>query len=366
MAERFDVAIAGAGPAGSTTAMLLARQGYSVAVYDGPRRQALCVGETLPHQASGLLRQLGLWEEFEAQSHVPAPGMMSAWGSPEIWTTDYLFSPFGNGWHLDRTRFNELLMDAAVRAGASVFRDTKITVCNEVDSGWQVTVRNEHRTQEVACRLLVDATGRASGRAFGPAGRRVSDRLIAVAGVCDPASAAATSAYTLVEAVDEGWFYSALLPSGQYIVTYMSDADLYSNGRKRDGAFFETQLAKAPCTRDRTGRAPSDLSLVPAFSGIRERAAERNWLAVGDAARSYDPLSGLGLCTSMSMAMEAAQAIVPCLAGDASGLAVYDHLNRQAYEEYNQSYASYYGLEQRWPESEFWRRRHSMVARPVG
>jgi flavin-dependent dehydrogenase len=355
MAECFDVAIVGAGPAGSTTAMLLARQGYSVAVYDGPRRQGLCVGETLPAQASGLLRQLGLWEDFAAQSHVASPGMMSAWGSPELWTTDYLFSPFGNGWHLDRTRFNEMLVDAASREGAAVLRETRITACEEDDAGWRLTAPDGHGTQTIRCRFLVDATGRTSGRTFGAAGRRVTDRLVAVAGVCAPASAA--SAYTLVEAVEEGWFYSALLPSGDYIVTYMTDADLYSAGRKRDVAFFEAQWEQAPRTRERASRAPSELSLIPAFSGIRERAAERSWLAVGDAARSYDPLSGLGLCTSLSMAMDAARAIGQCLEGDASGLATYDRLNLQAYQEYTRSYETYYALEQRWPESEFWRRR---------
>jgi len=140
----------------------------------------------------------------------------------------------------------------------------------------------------------------------------------------------------------------------------MTDADLYSAGRKRDGAFFEIQLERAPHTRERIGGAPPELFLVPAFSGIRDRAAERNWLAVGDAARSYDPLSGLGLCTSMSMAMDAARSIVSYLAGDPSGLATYDGRNRQAYDQYVESYVSHYGLEQRWPDSDFWRRRHSM------
>jgi flavin-dependent dehydrogenase len=352
MTGRFDVAIVGAGPAGSTTAMLLARHGYSVAVYDGPRHRALCVGETLPREAAGLLRQLSLWEEFAAQNHVASPGMMSAWGTPEVWATEYIFSPFGNGWHLDRSRFNELLLEAASRAGALVFRDTKIMACEEGADGWQLTTGAGVAT----CRFLVDAGGRASGRSCGPEGRYVADRLVAAAGVYAPASAA--SAYTLVEAVDQGWFYSALLPSGNYIVTYMTDADLYSAGRRGDNSFFESQLAKAPLTRERTGGTTSDLATFPAFSSIREHAAAKNWLAVGDAARSYDPLSGMGLCTAMTMAMDAAQAILQRLDGDAAGLRSYDQLNRQAYEAYRESYESYYGVEQRWPDSEFWRRRH--------
>ncbi|WP_321473687.1 NAD(P)/FAD-dependent oxidoreductase [uncultured Paludibaculum sp.] len=360
MTQTFDVAVIGAGPAGSATALLLARQGLSVAVCDGPRRRTLSIGETLPRHASELLRRLGLWEGFCAQSHLPSPGMMSAWGSPNVWTTDYLFSPLGNGWHLDRTKFNDLLIETAARAGVTLLRETRVTACEKGDADWRLATRDAHGRQKLACHFVVDACGRTSGLSLGPMGRLVSDRLVAVACLCMPASSATTSSYTLVEAVDQGWFYSALLPSGYYIVTYVTDADLHSDDRKRSIRFFEDQLKKAPHTRERTGGITSAFSIIPAFSSMREHAADRNWLAVGDAARSYDPLSGMGLCMSMSMAIDAADAIARRFHGDVSGLESYELLNRQAYAEYIQAHGACYRLEQRWPECGFWRRRHNM------
>jgi flavin-dependent dehydrogenase len=189
----------------------------------------------------------------------------------------------------------------------------------------------------------------------------ISDRLIAAAGLCTPASSASESSYTLVEAVDEGWFYSALLPSREYLVAYMTDADLYSKGRSRSSRFLESQLEKAPHTRERIGLAPSERWLVPAFSSVREHAADRHWLAVGDAARSYDPLSGLGVCASMNMAIQAVPPILRFLRGDSSGVAEYDRVNRKAYAEYEETRRTQYSLEHRWPESDFWQRRRNQA-----
>ncbi len=120
MPERFDVAVMGAGPAGSVTAMLLARSGLSAALLDKSRSGKFNIGETLPPQASRLLAELELSEAFQAQAHRPSPGIVSVWGSAEPKTTDFLFSPYGNGWHIDRPKFNALLVAGATGGWSSV------------------------------------------------------------------------------------------------------------------------------------------------------------------------------------------------------------------------------------------------------
>src|SRR4051812_14277987 len=121
MRQRFDIIVIGAGPAGSVTAMLLAREGYQVAMFDRRRSGSISVGETLPPQASRLLAELGLLERFLSQGPRRSPGIVSAWGSADALATDYLFSPHGDGWHIDRHAFNQLLQAAACSAGARLF-----------------------------------------------------------------------------------------------------------------------------------------------------------------------------------------------------------------------------------------------------
>jgi len=85
--------------------------------------------------------------------------------------------------------------------------------------------------------------------------------------------------------------------------------------------------------------------------------ARQNWLAVGDAARSYDPLSGLGLWSAMNMASESVPVIMDLLEGNVNGVLDYERANREAFAHYRAAHRTYYGLEHRWPDSQFWLRR---------
>ena len=66
MSARFDVAIVGAGPAGSAAAILLARAGWSVALVERQRfpRRKVC-GECIAASNLALLDALGVGAEVE-------------------------------------------------------------------------------------------------------------------------------------------------------------------------------------------------------------------------------------------------------------------------------------------------------------
>src|SRR5205823_11778278 len=101
--------------------------------------------------------------------------------------------------------------------------------------------------------------------------------------------------------------------------------------------------------------------VCPALTSIRESVVRSNWVATGDAARSYDPLCGLGLTSAMSTAIRAAQTALRLLCNDSASAADYEGANRQAFAEYRAAHRAYYGVERRWPESPFWRRRHQQA-----
>jgi flavin-dependent dehydrogenase len=357
MANYSDVVVIGGGPAGCVTAMLLARGGCSVVIVDRSRIGGFCIGETLPPQALHLLTDLELSEAFEAQGHRFSPGIVSVWGDTEPLATDFLFSPWGRGCHIDRAKFNAMLLEAAITAGAAICDGTEVASCVEENYGWDLRISCHNLSRSLKCSLLVDARGRRPATVLGFPRRTKMDRLVAVAGLCAPALGACPSDYTLVEAVDEGWFYSAMLPRGDYIVAYMTDADLFAVARHSWSHFLQNQLLKAPHTRDRIERVPAALTVYSAITTFKDTVVRRNWIAVGDAARSYDPLSGLGLWTAMKTASAAVPVIVAMLEGNLTTAIEYETEHRQAFALYLKAYRTHYGQERRWPQSTFWARR---------
>ena len=77
------------------------------------------IGETLPARVRPLLEELELRDAFVAQGHVPSHGIRSAWGTSELLDRPSLLDAYGDGWHVDRARFDALLASSAQGALAA-------------------------------------------------------------------------------------------------------------------------------------------------------------------------------------------------------------------------------------------------------
>src|SRR5262249_27626456 len=120
-------------------------------------------GETLPPDAKPLLHRLGVWEAVHKDAHLPSPGITSVWGSEEPYENDYIFNPYGNGWHLDRTRFDRTLMDVAEQAGAEVFRGAHVLACTRTEEAqWSVTFEDAGGQRAIDAAFAIEATGRSA------------------------------------------------------------------------------------------------------------------------------------------------------------------------------------------------------------
>jgi flavin-dependent dehydrogenase len=340
------VVVVGGGPAGAVAALVLARRSVPVTVLEARPGPALKVGETLPSNLAPLLRHLGL--EGLLEGHLRSQGNRSLWGSPVPVESPFLANPYGEGWHVDRQRFEASLVEAAIAAG--------------VDWRWGVQVdRNT-----VPDAFVADATGRPArlARRFGArfgAKRLRYDRLVGISALLASATPAQDT-YTLVEATPDGWWYSALLADGRLAAAFLGDGDLLDRPLLAgDPEAWWRRLRQTEATRDRleahgyTGGG--GIRVLPAETSRLDRIEGDRWLAMGDAAVAYDPLSSYGVSSAMGSGFYGGHAIADLLSGREDARLAYLDVMQRACDGCFALQREAYSQERRWPEAPFWRRR---------
>ena len=358
----FDVAIAGGGPAGCATALALARRGHRCLVVEKSSYADLRVGETLPAAVRRLLIDLGAWERFMAAGFIPAHVIAAIWGADRAHENAAIFDPYGHGWHIDRQRFDRLLAQAAVDAGVTLAQQARITSSDIDDRGlWRLRIDSAGSACDARARMLVDATGRAACIARRMGARRIcADRLVGLTGFFRrPGSDIARNIPMLVEAVEDGWWYSAPLPDRRLAVAYLTDADLAGNRAAGVSKRFLGQLERASRTSARLRECHWDdgPKACAANSSYSSPMCAGHWVAVGDAAMAFDPLASQGVYRALGSGLQAAAAIEQHWGGDPNALKDYERRLIADFDRYLAQRRHFYRLERRWPKQEFWRRR---------
>jgi len=421
--RKRDVVVLGGGPAGAAAAIAMARAGLGVVLLLRPGNAAPARCETLPPEIRLPLTELGLWEQFQAGGPVRSPGFVSAWGGPELGATDTLFNPYGPGWHVDRGRFDAMLLAAATGAGVTVRRDDRLTrVAGGPSGGCELEAVSGGRSVVWRAPFLIDATGRAATPARRLGGRRlVFDRLVGLVGtitsegsisreragknfpdweqagvagaersdapeapnrgiasLCPshppldrrdesgsdswPLREPRSDRRALVEAVEDGWWYSASFPDGRRLaLAFFTDADLVPRGQAALVRHWWAMLRQAPFTAGRCGTDGrlDRLRLVSANTTRASRFGGPGWLAAGDAAATLDPLCGQGVFLALESALRAAAAVVASLRGASGDLEDYLRHVDDGFTAYLRERSAWYEVERRWPGSPFWQRRQA-------
>jgi flavin-dependent dehydrogenase len=214
--------------------------------------------------------------------------------------------------------------------------------------------------------VVVDATGRNArlGQRLG-ARRVVLDKLIAITMQFAPLSSNG-QCYTLVETTAEGWWYSAPVGGDRLMVMLMTDSDLCRSANLTSTSNVLARLRGTNATVARLANTAPAWG-PRAFSAVSQRLrradTDARWLAVGDAALAVDPASGSGVMRALRTAAAGAIAALDLLQGvPSTAVEKYEAERDREWTLYLQERAKYYGMEHRWPESPFWRRR---AASPV-
>jgi flavin-dependent dehydrogenase len=207
-------------------------------------------------------------------------------------------------------------------------------------------------------RLVLDAAGRRTWPGRPARQRKVVDRLVAVVGYLACEFGIGPDRRALVESAPNGWWYSAPLPDQTLVAAYFTDSQLVARqgALSVQGWFRLADSAPHTSQRIKSSQLQEPLRVVSASSSLATPMATPDWLAVGDAACAFDPLSGQGLYHALLTAIHAAHLIATSPDCSVVQFQAYACEVTERFQRYLQIRNHYYQMEGRWPTEPFWRR----------
>ena len=311
--KHFDVAIIGAGPAGSSAAIQLAAKGYSVALLDKEQfpREKLC-GDFLNPVNWPLLRELKVERAVLARPHEKISIFRFTSFSGE---EAEIPLPAGRdeavvGLGLRRFDLDHVLLERAKSLGVTVLDGWKPKELERQSDGWMLKADKPDAFGELGARMLIGADGRNSW---------VAHHL----GLADPAAMQGRSVgfqFRLKCANRSTGKIEVHLFPGGYAGVVGLDGDTVTLGlaiekhRLLDGrpeqSLLESILPQNPWLKEilRSARVVEMRSTYPVYFPPR-RAYADGVLLVGDAARVNEPVTGEGIYFALKSGVFAARTV---------------------------------------------------------
>jgi flavin-dependent dehydrogenase len=359
--SKLDVFIIGDGPAAATVALILVRSGISVTLIGLPYSNNILFGETLTPDIKTYLVQLGIWNDFLNDEHLQSSGNLSSWGEKNIRENNFIYHPNTYGWHIDRLKFNQMCVNAAKREGA-LYLNSKIESVNKnCDNTFNIKLRKSNNSKtDFSADFIVDATGRA--RWFSSSQGILSwafDNLCGYVCFLSPRIKGDGDSMTLIESVPNGWWYSALLPKNIRVISFFTNYNLPISkfvktieGWKK--MIQDTDYIKAIINKYNYNIISGPHIMISNSTRL-EKVIGTNWLAVGDAAITFDPLSSNGILTAIRDSISASDTIRKYLKGKDRDLEEYNKRIITNFTDYIKKRYYYYNLEKRWSNNDFWK-----------
>lgn len=296
-----DVIIIGAGPGGATAGALLAEQGVTVSLLDKDSFPRFHIGESLLPCDLALFDRLGL--------DMKALGFLYKGGAEffDERTGDHAAYLFNEGlpgtpdhaYQVERAKFDQAVLDSAVRAGATFEGGVRVSQIEPDSSG--VTVQTNLGPRRA--RYVIDATGQDALLAHREKSlRRIEDfGLAAVFRHFEQLSdqvwhelAVAGQGNIRVLIVQDGWVWVIPL-AGQRV-----SVGVVTRNRGVSNDLFDQTYAASPMLQRLTAGCPkSDLRIIRNFSYRNLKTRGPRWACLGDAALFLDPVFSSGVSLAM-------------------------------------------------------------------
>ncbi len=353
-----DVLIIGNGAAGLASAITLRQHGASVVVvHRSADAHTIRVGESLAASARYSLTELDLWDEFLAAKHSPCYGNSSCWGDDRLFFYDFIQSSFGEGWYVNRTDFQSMLFEKAVATEVKFIETNRAFKLVRENMYWQYSEGNLN----IKATTVIDASGRNSWLSRQLGIKRIRrDNQIAVVSLLTSANPLKNQ-QSLIEAVSDGWWYVCDGGEGKVVCIFFTDPDLHDRTDWLDPLYWCRKSTQTRFVKHRVpvNRYSNALPIQYTSSGSQhlESYAGEGWLAAGDAACAFDPLSSHGIAFALRSGIDAGIAAKNELEGNTEAGNHYDQNIRLVFSLYEKQRSILYQKETRWTDHPYWTRR---------
>ncbi len=366
----YDVVIVGGGPCGLATALRLVRNAFRVAVIEKGSYLQPRIGEHLPSSAMSVLQELGISDICnDATGHLRCSGVVSWWGNENTpHELNYFYHPFGHGLNLSRPHFDRQFADHVRQHDAVILEHAKVQQQRLTSAGWFIDISTEEGRHCVEAQFVIDASGKSANFSRMQASHIIAlDAQIALIrhyqGCVGPGDD--RTDHILIESCEIGWWYFAPLDDNRGVCMLITDPDLIDLRKHSINDSWRAALdnthAIAPMLR--SFAAMTEPVVCSARSQRLDHFFGERWLAIGDAAMAFDPLSSQGIIKGLRQGWKAGQIISKYLAGETAAIAHFSQDLEAIFSEYVITRSGYYATEQRWADSLFWRRRHPSVCK---
>jgi flavin-dependent dehydrogenase len=327
----YDVIIIGAGPAGSTSALLLAREGFKVIVLEKAKFPRFHIGESILPQNFPLIQELGLEDALFRLPHLKKYGAEFGMGDDHNTTRfnfDSALIPGSNTFNVERAHFDKMLMDQTRAAGAEVREETGVKSIEKLMQGdCAVTIDGG---ETLSSKIILDASGHGTviGRHLGLRKPVADTNLHKVAYLEHfdhverlPGN---EDGHPTIIMTTEGWFWLIGLNEKTTSIGFVTHPNFIKRVNIPANRMLQWAIARCPVVRHRMRNAvgPATNTVLADFSYTCKPIAGDGYFMVGDAGCFLDPIFSTGVTLAMKGAQQAARHTAALLRNQATPAAV--------------------------------------------
>ena len=312
---KYDVAIIGGGPAGSSTAIALAKAGRRVIVLEREKFPRFHIGESLLPFSVGAFERLGLREKMDARFFPKHGGeFATTCGEHRIkfrFRTGFPL-PHVCAYQVTRADFDKMLLDHAAESGAEIREETAVDKVDFSPEGVTLTLPGG---ETIKASYVVDASGRNSliGTQFGikkPYAHLQKFSVYAHFENVDRDEGTDGSMTRIIRGEDR-WFWMIPLSETKMSIGVVMDTAKFKSLKLSPEAALEAAIAEQPVLTSRMALASrvSQVYSTGDYSYRNTKLSGDRWLLAGDAAGFIDPIFSTGVFLAIDSGEHAAEAV---------------------------------------------------------